>query len=202
MANLILLSIKHEEENNYTKYFSGEYEIWNWRKNFLIKVTLWMIFFIIIIFLNDKCHKRKTTDAGRLPWPGRTCRGTGTGWLCRRPRSPGPGSSRWLYCFSPGRKTTGDILTDGKNPDLFSSIKNRSIWKVKNTQRYPWKSLMKCLIIVPANLLLFCIIQLNVWFFYFFYQPYNPSLNDTLKSYILIIGELKQKTCIWKRAKP
>lgn len=94
------------------------------------------------------------------------------------------------------------ILTDGKNPDLFSSIKNRSIWKVKNTQRYPWKSLMKCLIIFPANLLLFCIIQLNVWFFFFFYQPYNPSLNDTLKSYVLIIGELKQKTCIWKRAKP
>lgn len=29
-----------------------------------------------------------------LVWPGRTCRDRGRGWPCRRPRSPGPGSSR------------------------------------------------------------------------------------------------------------
>lgn len=37
--------------------------------------------------------------------PATTCRDTGTGWLCRRLQIPGPGSSRWPYCFSPeGRK--------------------------------------------------------------------------------------------------
>lgn len=41
----------------------------------------------------------------KICWPGRTCRGRGTGWLYHRPQNPGPGSSHWPCCFSPARKT-------------------------------------------------------------------------------------------------